>query len=116
MARKKKDPAELRILGLFTGKTVLEEAEDLAREEDALTTRADGPRDMVGEAEECAIRWLGLDAFHEKGDDIKVAVHSSGHAVLVLVRADVTGAPRGTLTIKLSRSQWAKLKKIATDA
>jgi hypothetical protein len=115
MAAKKKDPAALRTIGLFTGKTVIEEAEAMAREEEQ-PERADVPRDLPAEAEECAVRWLGLDAFHDHGDDIKVAVHSSGHAVMVLVRADVKGAPRGVITIKLSRSQWAKLKAIVTQA
>ena len=70
MASRKKDPAALRTIGLFTGKTVMEEAAALA-EEEAPEQREAGPRDIESEAEECAIRWLGLDAFHE-GDDIKV--------------------------------------------
>lgn len=110
---KRKAPAELRTIGLYSGLTPLEEAERLAKEE-ASEVRPDGPRDIVGEAEDCAIRWLGMDAFHE-GDDVKVAVHSAGHAVIVLVRATKNGAPYHTTTFKLSRDQWTKLKALARD-
>lgn len=112
MGSRKKDPAVLRMLDIFTRKTPLETAEDMANEEARSPERPAGPRDLVEEAEEGAIRWLGLDVFHE-GDDIKVAVHRAGHAALVLVSVNASG-PYGTSTIKLSRSQWAKLKRLAS--
>ena len=112
MARKK-DSATARTLSLFSGKTVLEEAEvelgDVAPDE-----RTGHPLEMVKTAEDTAIRWLGLDVFHD-GDDIKVAVHPNGTAVLVIVRTNASG-PYGTATIKLSRVQWAKLRAIVTEA
>jgi hypothetical protein len=108
---KKRSAAELRTIDIFTGKTRLEEAEDMAREEDPMSGAAGGTRDIVLEAEEGAIRWLGLDAFAE-GDDIKVAVHQAGHAVVVLVRADAKGGARATVTFKLSRTQWSKLRRL----
>ncbi len=118
MARRKPDPAVLRTVSMFTGKTPLEEAEDFAREEDD-TERPDTPRDMVTEAEDCSIRWLGLDVFHE-GDDVRVAVHAKGHAVIMLVRTVPSGVPGGsaygTTTFKLSRAQWTKLKKLVREA
>ncbi len=111
-SRKKPDPAVLRTIDIFTGRTPLETAEDMAREE-ASSQRLEGPRDLIHEAEDCAIRWLGLDAFHE-GDDIKVAVHPAGHAVIVLVSTR-GNAPYGTSTIKLSRAQWKKLVGLIRD-
>ncbi len=113
LASRKKDPAALRTLGLFSKQTPLEEASALLADE-VQEVRVAGPRDIVAEAEECAVRWLGLDAFHE-GDDIKVAVHKGGHAVMVLVSATGKGAIYGTSTIKLSRTQWSKLKAIANE-
>jgi hypothetical protein len=110
--RKKADPAALRTLGLFTGKTVLEEAETIL-EEEAKVSKTGDPRDMVNAAEETAMRWLGLDAFHE-GDDIKLAVHAKGHAVLVLVNTS-RGQPYGTITLKLTKTQWSKLKQLARE-
>ena len=112
--KKKIDPAILRTMDLFSGKTILEEAEAIAHEEHEATARQAGPRDIVEEAEECAVRWLGLDAFHE-GDDIKIAVHDKGHAVMVLVSATPHG-PYGTNTIKLSRGQWRKLRSLVLEA
>lgn len=114
--RKKKDPASLRTIGLFTGKTPLEEAESLAYEVDELEeAREGGPRDIVRESEDCAVRWLGLDAF-AVGDDVKVAVHPKGHAVMMLVSTVKSGAAYGTSTIKLSRAQWSKLKTIVKES
>jgi hypothetical protein len=118
--KRKQDPAALRTISLFSGKTVIEEAEHLLEvdaadlaETQARAIRTGHPFEMVHEAEDAAVRWLGLDVFHE-GDDLKVAVHPKGHAVLVLVRTTGTpGLPYGTATIKLSRAQWAKLKTIA---
>jgi hypothetical protein len=110
--KKKIEPAVLRTIGLFNGgKAMLEEAEDLAADEvDA--ERLDGPRDLVAEAEEGAIRWLGLDAFHT-GDDVKVATHKAGHAVLVLIDTTKSGEAYATRTFKLSKAQWSKLKTLA---
>lgn len=121
MASRKKDPAALRTLSIFTRRTPLEEvadeleadADDLA-ESVAAGRAAKNPLAMEEHAEDAAIRWLGLDVFHE-GDDIKVAVHPKGHAVLVLVRKTVVGSPYSTATIKLSRAQWSKLKQLARE-
>lgn len=117
MASKKKDPAALRTIGLFTGRTPLEEAELtlLEEPEDVKESREAGERDIVAEAEEGAIRWLGLDVFRE-GDDIKVAVHPRGHAVVVLVHADSKGGARATTQFKLSAAQWKKLRALAKEA
>lgn len=111
--RRKPEPAELRTIGLFSGKTAVEEAEDLARDE-APQARAPAG-DMVEEDEKAAVRWLGLDTFHE-GDDVRVAIHKGGHAVLMLVRTTKDGTVYGTSIHKLSRQQWAKLKQIAREA
>ena len=113
MTRKKRDPAQLRTLGLFSGMTPLEEAERELHEE-AGDVRSDEPRDLSADAESTAIRWLGSDVFHE-GDDIKVAVHRMGHAVVVLVYADVNGGARSTVQLKLSKAQWTKLKRLALE-
>lgn len=114
-ARKKKaDPAALRTLGLFSKKTVLEEAEALVLEEQPDAARGfKNPLEMVEHGEETAVTWLGLDAFHE-GDDVRVAVHPGGHAVLMLVRTNYAG-PYGTSLIKLSKAQFQKLRKILQD-
>lgn len=114
MASRKKDPAALRTVDMFTGMTKLEEAESALKEE-APELRESGPRDFVAEAEECAVRWLGLDAFHE-GDDVKVAIHPAGHAVIVLVHTARDGSVRSASTHKLSRQQWAKLRILARQA
>jgi len=118
VSRKKKDPAALRTVGLFTGKTVLEEAEQELEEAEDVTEaasweRPNDPKDMVDVAENTAVRWLGLDVFHE-GDDVKVAVHAKGHAVLVFVGTHgPKGAPCSTATFKISAAQWRKLKNLA---
>lgn len=113
-SRKKPDPAALRTLGLFTGKTPTEEAETLLYEPEEPEARSSSdPRAMVEKQEEVAITWLGLDAFHE-GDDVRVAVHPQGHAVLMFVRADVNG-PFHTATFKLSKAQWGKLRRLAAE-
>ncbi len=120
MAARKKPNAASRTIDLFTKKTPLEEIEDQVREEAAATREPsknatpEDPTGMVGDAEDAAIRWLGLDAFHE-GDDIKVALHPAGHAVLVLVHTTDTGTPRATVTLKLSRTQWQKLRSICSS-
>lgn len=115
MAARKKGPdiAVLNTLDLFTGKTVLEEAEQLVAEE-ASPKKSGDPTAMVENAEECAVRWLGQDAFYE-GDDVRVALHQSGAAVMVLISTR-GNAPYGTRTFKLTRQQWAKLRQIALDA
>lgn len=115
MAARKKDPAVLRTLGLFTGKTPLEEAvAELEAPKDApQEERTGNPLAMVERQEETAVRWLGLDVFTE-GDDVRVAVHAKGHAVLMMVRANAHG-PYHTATLKLSAQQWAKLKKLARE-
>jgi hypothetical protein len=113
MGRRKVDPAILRTVDLFTGKTPLEEAEHIALEEEDRTERIGDPLALVERAESTAVTWLGLDVFHE-GDDVKVAVHPKGHAVIVLVSTSgKDGKPYGTTTIKLSRAQWSKLKSLA---
>lgn len=117
MAARKKPAAELRTIGLFTGRTTLEEAQLMAEEEAAseLTQRTHEPRDLVKEAEDCAVRWLGMDAF-ASGDDVKIAVHPKGHAVMVLVATTKDGSVRGTSTIKLSATQWKKLKACVKES
>jgi hypothetical protein len=123
MASRKRDAAAARTLSLFTRLTPLEEAAaeleggaaDLADAE-ARERRTGHPFEMVHEAEKTAVRWLGLDVFHE-GDDVKVAVHRDGHAVLVLVRTTgAANAPYGTVNVKLSKAQWSKLRNIAKGA
>src|SRR5271154_3988790 len=103
---RKKDPAALRTIGLFSGKTPLEEASAMLEEaEDAKDARlAPQHRDLGDEANEMAVKWLGLDMFAE-GDDVRVAVHAKGHAVIVLV--DKSG---NTKSFGLSKTQWAKLR------
>lgn len=112
MASRKKAPdfAVVRTIGLFTGKTAIEEANDVLAEE-APAERTGDPTDMVSHGEEAAVRWLGLDAFHE-GDDVRVAVHKAGHAVLMLVKTTTAGVAYGTSLHKLSRAQWSKLKQL----
>lgn len=112
MATKRKAKAEDRTIDLFTGKTVAEALEAEALE--AAETRSSAPRDVVLEAEDGAIRWLGLDVFH-RGDDVKVAVHKKGHAVLILVSTTRDGVPYGTATLKLSKQQWDKLRSICNQ-
>jgi len=112
--KKKKDPAALRTISFLTGKTPLEEAEEALLEEQPIE-RIGHPLDMVPSAERTAIRWLGLDIFHE-GDDVKIAEHpTNGSAVLILVRASVAGTPYSTATIKLSAQQYAKLRQLCVD-
>jgi len=118
MASKKKVPADLRTIDMFSGRTKLDEikekeqaAEEVIEEEERTATVADD-RTLSERAEDTAIRWLGLDAFHE-GDDVKVAVHPEGHAVVVLVNTHgPMKAPYGTQTFKLSRDQWRKLVEL----
>lgn len=111
--KKKMEPAVLRTIGMFSGKTMLEEAESLAADE-LQEERPDGPRDLVAEAEDGAIKWLGLDAFHS-GDDIKIATHKAGHAVIVLVNTTPKNEVYATRTFKLSAPQWKKLRKLVGD-
>ncbi len=118
MASKKKVPADLRTIDMFSGRTKLDEikekeqaAEEVIEEEERTATVADD-RTLGERAEDTAIRWLGLDAFHE-GDDIKISVHPEGHAVVVL--ASTFGPKKaiyGTSTFKLSRDQWCKLVEL----
>lgn len=118
-SRKKPDPAALRTLGLFTGLTPLEEAEQMAREEGAIADKYQGePRyagDMIPSSLESAARWLG-EGQQERGDDIRVIESGSGHAVLVLIRGDAPVHPYSTVNLRLSRRQWAKLKRIVDEA
>ncbi len=115
MGRKKVDPAVLRTVDMFTGKTTLEAAEHMALEDEDRTERIGDPLALVERAEHAAVRWLGLDVFHE-GDDVKVAVHKNGHAVMVLVSTSgAQGKPYGTTTLKLSRHQWSKLRRLARE-
>lgn len=118
MASKKKVSVDLRTIDMFSGRTKLDELkekEQAAEEEiveEERTAKAIDERSVVEQVEGCAIRWLGLDAFHE-GDDIKVAVHPEGHAVLVLVSTHgPKKVPYGTTILKLSRDQWEKLKAL----
>ena len=115
MSRKKPDPAALRTISFLTGLTPIEEAEALVRDV-ATEERPDGPRDLIAEGEDAAIRWLGLDVFHQ-GDDVRVAEHpTNGSAVLMLISTTKPlGVPYGVSTHKLSRAQWTKLKRLARD-
>ena len=118
MASRKKSDADLRTVDMFSGRTKLEELAEkeekasASLEEEERTEKAIDLRTQTERAEDCAIRWLGLDAFHE-GDDIKVAVDAAGHAVIVLVATyGPEKVPYGTSTFKLSRDQWEKLKTL----
>ncbi len=113
MGARKKSPAALRTIDIFTGKTALEEASTLLAEpEDAKeAARELAPRDMIMEAEEIAVRWLGMEQHHE-GDDIKIAEHPAGHAVIVLIDTtkSTNGSAYATRQFRLSRAQYKKLK------
>lgn len=116
MASRKKDPAALRTIGLFTGKTQLEEAEGLLDEEEEQEGQGhQQPRDIVAEAEQAAPRWLGLDVFHE-GDDVKVFTRN-GRAIIVLVDTSKSkdGGAYATRSFGLSRSQWSKLRALVRE-
>ena len=115
MAARKKSPAALRKLSLFSGKTVLEEAEQQLHEETEQIARDKNPLAIVEHAEETAIRWLGLDAFHT-GDDVKLALHADGHGVLILIRTTREGAVYNSSTVKLSKGQVTKLFALAREA
>lgn len=111
MASRKKAPADMRTIDIFTGKTKLEEVEDMLVEEDEFAKPAnDAPKDRSDptfEQEETAIRWLGLDGFNV-GDDCRVALNGKG-AVLMLIDAAPDGSVRAQREQKLSRKQWTKL-------
>jgi hypothetical protein len=119
--KKVKDPAVLRTIDMFSGKTVIEEAEakleaEVIEQEEATARAYSDPTAMAEHAEETAIRWLGLDAFHE-GDDVKVAEHKAGHAVIVFVNTSGPNkAAHSTATFKLTRQQWSKLKQIVRES
>jgi hypothetical protein len=119
LAARKKDPAQLRTLGLFTGLTPLEEAEQMAREEGAIADKYQGePRyagDMIPSSLSAAARWLG-EGQQERGDDVRVIESEAGHAVLVLIRGDAPAHPYSTVNLRLSRRQWAKLKAIVEES
>ena len=70
-------------------------------------------RAMVEREEDAAIRWLGMDMFHE-GDDVRLALHPKGHGVLMIVRV-MNGAPYSTANIKLSRVQVQKLAQFMKE-
>lgn len=109
MASRKKDPAALRTISFLTGKTPLEEASLLLdKEEQDRPPPAD--RDIVAEAEEAAVRWFGLDAFHQ-GDDVKL-VEKNGRAVILLVDTSTNGQAYGCRSFALSRPQYQKLKAL----
>lgn len=117
--KRKVSPAELRTVDMFTGKTPIEAAEEMLREEEPEIRDTSGraPTEIVEMAEDAAIRWLGMDCFHE-GDDIKIAVHPKGHAVVMLIRTTkgTHGPAYHSVDFKLSRQQWAKLKKLVREA
>ena len=112
----RKAQAALRTIGLFSGKTALEEAEGLLDAEDHGERKPPPTRDIVAEAEEAAVRWLGLEVNHE-GDDIKVALGKNGKAILVLVDTQKSkdGSAYATRSVYLSRQQWQKLKSLVLD-
>jgi hypothetical protein len=110
MASRKKPPAEVRTIGLFTGLTPLEEAEQAALEEDPFAPKEEPVSRTLISNDETAVRWLGEDFSEELlGDGVRVALGKSG-VVVMLVRKDAR-----SVTVKLSHAQWAKLKVIARD-
>jgi hypothetical protein len=113
VASRKKLPADMRTVGLFSGKTKQEEVEDMVREEEAAAPRRGDPTAMKEHAEQNAIRWLGLDSFHE-GDDVSLALHPKGHGVLILT-AVKNGKPYRTIQMKVTKDQVKKLKIIAKE-
>jgi hypothetical protein len=104
----------MRTPDLFTGKTKLEEIEDMVVEEQEPVVRASDPTAIADQAQKAAVRWLGLDAFHE-GDDVALALHEDGHGVLVLVAKAKDGTERASVTVKLSKTQVRKLKTLAQE-
>lgn len=104
----------MRTPDMFTGKTKLEEIEDMALEEQVPVVRASDPAAIAEQAQKSAVRWLGLDAFHE-GDDVALALHEDGHGVLVFVHKAKDGTERSSANFKLSRAQVQKLKIIAQE-
>jgi hypothetical protein len=116
MVSRKKAPADMRTVDLFTGKTKLEEVEDMLAEEAA----NDAPKERLAgnerfEQEETAIRWLGLDAFDTAGDDCRVALGKSG-AVLMLIDSAPDGNVRAMREFKLSTKQWKKLCSLTKES
>jgi hypothetical protein len=109
----KRARADLRTPDMFTGKTKLEEVEDMVHEEQASQIRRGDPTAIADNARKSAVRWLGLDAFHE-GDDVNLALHEDGHGVLVLVRTKGDQA-YASAQVKLSRAQVQKLKKLGEE-
>lgn len=113
-SRRKKSPAELRTVGLFTGLTPIEEAErELAEERE--TTGRYTPRDYDSTKHtmiDVAIRWLGMDAF-EDGDDVLLAIGPKGDGVLMAITAAKGGYPGRQVHVRLSRKQLRKLKTLA---
>ena len=110
--RKKVAPAELRTIGLFSGLTPLEEAANVATADEAKLPPADrsyaGTRDALVSS---AIRWLGLDLFADDGDDVTLAVHPQGHAVLNVTHGG-KGCPGRTTQVKLSPQHVKKLREL----
>jgi hypothetical protein len=104
----------MRTPDLFTGKTKLEEIEALALEEHVPVVRISDPTAIADQAQKTAVRWLGLDAFHE-GDDVALALHEDGHGVLVLVAKARDGTERASVTVKLSRAQVMKLAQLSGE-
>lgn len=106
----------MRTPDLWTGKTKAQEVEDMLAEENELAQPKEERKRLEPRlAQEAGVtRWLGLTNGPMYKDDVRVAVHPKGHAVLMLINTS-RGEPYSTREILLSRHQWAKLKKIARE-
>jgi hypothetical protein len=98
---------------MFTGRTALEEASTLLEAEDHGDRKPPPVRDIVHEAEELAVRWLGMEQHHD-GDDIKIAEHKGGAAVILLIdtQKSSNGSAYATRQFRLSRAQYKKLRQL----
>ena len=115
MTRRKIPAAELRTIGLFSGRTRLEEVARL-EEEERQETRVDaGPRDLGSEMDEAAIRWLGNDAFVQ-GNDVRLAVRRADGATLLMLVKAAGGTVISTAMWALTEAQRRKLKSLLQKA
>ena len=102
----------MRTPDLWTGKTKAQEVEDMLAEE---TEQPVKTRIEPKLAQEHGVtRWLGLTPGPSYADDIRIAVHPKGHAVVMLINTS-RGEPYSTREIMLSRHQWTKLVKLVRE-
>ena len=106
----------MRTPDLWTGKTKQEEVEDMLAEEDELAQPKEERKRLEPRlAQEAGVtRWLGLTPGPSYADDIRIAVHPKGHAVVMLINTS-RGEPYSTREIMLSRHQWTKLVKLVRE-